>query len=136
MDYVAASFVSNKSDAASLREFLNKNGGSDIDIIAKIENRSGVENIDEICEVMDGIMVARGDLGVEIPKMEVPSVPKEIVEEMPPSRKTRDHRPEMLESVIPNIRPTRAEISDVACWSTTELPPSCSPENLPPVNIR
>uniref|UniRef100_I5ATA4 Pyruvate kinase n=1 Tax=Eubacterium cellulosolvens (strain ATCC 43171 / JCM 9499 / 6) TaxID=633697 RepID=I5ATA4_EUBC6 len=114
VDYVAASFVSNKSDAASLREFLNKNGGSDIDIIAKIENRSGVENIDEICEVVDGIMVARGDLGVEIPQMEVPSVQKEIVERCRLLGKRVIIATEMLESMIHNIRPTRAEISDVA----------------------
>ena len=74
VDYVAASFVSNKSDMLEMRSFLDENGGKDIDVIAKIENRSGVDNIDEICEIADGIMVARGDLGVEIPFMEVPSV--------------------------------------------------------------
>ena len=67
IDFVAASFVSTRNDIESIREFLNKNGGEGIDIIAKIENRAGVDNIDEICEVADGIMVARGDLGVEIP---------------------------------------------------------------------
>ena len=72
VDFVAASFVSKKEDVVALRNFLNENGGQSIDIIAKIENRSGVDNIDAICEVCDGIMVARGDLGVEIPFVEVP----------------------------------------------------------------
>ncbi|MBO7762018.1 MAG: pyruvate kinase, partial [Clostridia bacterium] len=76
VDFIAASFVSCKADIVSLRSFLNDNGGEDIDIIAKIENRAGVEHIDEICEVADGIMVARGDLGVEIPFVEVPSIQK------------------------------------------------------------
>ena len=70
VDFVAASFVSRKKDVADMRRFLDENGGADIDIIAKIENRSGVENIEEICEIADGIMIARGDLGVEIPAME------------------------------------------------------------------
>ena len=72
VDFIAASFVSNKKDVEDLRNFLNENGGSDIDIIAKIENSSGVDHIDEICDIADGIMVARGDLGVEIPVIEVP----------------------------------------------------------------
>ena len=67
VDFIAASFVSNKKDVEDLRNFLNENGGSDIDIIAKIENSSGVDHIDEICDIADGIMVARGDLGVERP---------------------------------------------------------------------
>ena len=67
VDFVAASFVSNRKDAQSLRDFLNENGGEDIEIVAKVENRSGVENLREICRVVSGIMVARGDLGVEIP---------------------------------------------------------------------
>ena len=71
-DFLAASFVSKKEDVVALRNFLNENGGQSIDIIAKIENQSGVDNIDTICEVCDGIMVARGDLGVEIPFVEVP----------------------------------------------------------------
>jgi len=74
VDFVAASFVSTKQDIQSMREFLDENGGQDINLIAKIENRSGVDNIDEICRVADGIMVARGDLGVEIPFVEVPAV--------------------------------------------------------------
>ena len=79
VDFVAASFVSTKDDVSALREFLNANGGSDIDIIAKIENRSGVDHIDEICEIADGVMVARGDLGVEIPFVEVPSIQKYLI---------------------------------------------------------
>lgn len=79
VDFIAASFVSNKKDVEDLRNFLNENGGSDIDIIAKIENSSGVDHIDEICDIADGIMVARGDLGVEIPFIEVPSIQKYLI---------------------------------------------------------
>ena len=79
IDFVAASFVSNKQDITDLREFLDENGGSDIEIIAKIENQSGVDNVEEICEIADGIMVARGDLGVEIPFVEVPAVQKLLI---------------------------------------------------------
>lgn len=114
VDFVAASFVSTKSDVESLREFLNKNGGGEIDIIAKIENRAGVDNIDEICEVADGIMVARGDLGVEIPFVEVPSIQKYLIQKCRLLGKRVITATEMLESMIHNARPTRAEISDVA----------------------
>ena len=114
VDFVAASFVSRKSDILALRTFLNENGGSDIDIIAKIENRAGVENIDEICEIADGIMVARGDLGVEIPFVEVPSIQKYLIKKCRLLGKRVITATEMLESMINNPRPTRAEISDVA----------------------
>ena len=114
VDFVAASFVSRKSDIAAMREFLNSNGGEDIDIIAKIENRAGVDNIDDICEIADGIMVARGDLGVEIPFVEVPSVQKYLIEKCRLLGKRVITATEMLESMINNPRPTRAEISDVA----------------------
>ena len=114
VDFVAASFVSSKEDMRQMREFLNINGGSDIDVIAKIENRSGVENIEEICEIADGIMVARGDLGVEIPFMEVPSVQKYLISKCRMLGKRVITATEMLESMIHNPRPTRAEISDVA----------------------
>jgi len=114
VDFVAASFVSRKSDILSLRNFLNENGGGDIDIIAKIENRAGVENIDEICEIADGIMVARGDLGVEIPFVEVPSIQKYLIKKCRLLGKRVITATEMLESMINNPRPTRAEISDVA----------------------
>jgi pyruvate kinase len=114
IDFVAASFVSNKSDMEAVRTFLNENGGEDIDIIAKIENKSGVDNIDEICEIADGIMVARGDLGVEIPFVKVPSIQKYLIKKCRLLGKRVITATEMLESMIQNPRPTRAEISDVA----------------------
>jgi len=114
VDFVAASFVSTKDDMIAMRTFLNENGGKDIDIIAKIENRSGVDNIEAICEIADGIMVARGDLGVEIPYVEVPSVQKELINKCRLLGKRVITATEMLESMIHNPRPTRAEISDVA----------------------
>lgn len=114
VDFIAASFVSNKNDVLSLRKFLDENGGAEIEIIAKIENRAGVNNIEEICEVVDGIMVARGDLGVEIPFVEVPSIQKYLIEKCRMLGKRVITATEMLESMIVNPRPTRAEISDVA----------------------
>ena len=114
IDFVAASFVSSKSDVEAVRNFLNENGGEEIDIIAKIENRAGVDNIDEICELADGIMVARGDLGVEIPFVEVPSIQKYLIKKCRLLGKRVITATEMLESMIYNSRPTRAEISDVA----------------------
>ncbi len=114
VDFIAASFVSNKDDVMALRQLLDENGGEDIDIIAKIENRAGVDNIDEICEVADGIMVARGDLGVEIPFVEVPSIQKYLISKCRLLGKRVITATEMLESMITNPRPTRAEISDVA----------------------
>ena len=114
VDFVAASFVSNKNDVAAVRDFLDNNGGKNIDIIAKIENRSGVDNIDEICELSDGIMVARGDLGVEIPFVEVPAIQKYLIQKCRLLGKRVITATEMLESMIHNPRPTRAEISDVA----------------------
>ena len=114
VDFVAASFVSSKSDVQAMRDLLNANGGQDIDIIAKIENRSGVDNVEEICEVADGIMVARGDLGVEIPFMEVPALQKYLISTCRMLGKRVITATEMLESMIQNPRPTRAEISDVA----------------------
>lgn len=114
IDFVAASFVSSRADAQAVRSFLDENGGREIGLIAKIENRAGVENIDEICEVADGIMVARGDLGVEIPYVEVPSVQKQIIKECRLLGKRVITATEMLETMIGNPRPTRAEISDVA----------------------
>lgn len=114
IDFVAASFVSTKSDVDALRAFLNENGGAGIDIIAKIENRAGVDNIEDICLVADGIMVARGDLGVEIPFVEVPAVQKFLIQKCRLLGKRVITATEMLESMIHNVRPTRAEISDVA----------------------
>lgn len=114
VEFVAASFVSNKQDIQAMRDFLDENEGQSIDIIAKIENRSGVDNIEEICEIADGIMVARGDLGVEIPYMELPAVQKELIRTCRRLGKRVITATEMLESMINNPRPTRAEISDVA----------------------
>ena len=114
VDYVAASFVSTKDDAMAVREFLNTHGGSGIDIIAKIENRAGVDNIEQICEACEGIMIARGDLGVEIPFVEVPAVQKLLISKCRMLGKRVITATEMLESMIQNPRPTRAEISDVA----------------------
>ena len=114
VDFVAASFVSTAQDINDLKKYLKANGGSRIDIIAKIENQAGVDNIDAICEACDGVMVARGDLGVEIPFVEVPAIQKEIINKCRTMGKVVITATEMLESMITNPRPTRAEISDVA----------------------
>lgn len=114
IDFVAASFVSTKEDVQALREFIDKNGGEQVNIIAKIENRAGVDNVEEICEIADGIMVARGDLGVEIPFVEVPAIQKLLIHKCRLLGKRVITATEMLESMIHNPRPTRAEISDVA----------------------
>ena len=114
VDFVAASFISCEADIRAVRDFLDANGGEGIDVIAKIENRAGVDNIDEICKVADGVMVARGDLGVEIPFVEVPAVQKHLIRKCRLLGKRVITATEMLESMIDNPRPTRAEISDVA----------------------
>lgn len=114
VDYVAASFVSTKQDVLDIRKLLDENGGEDIEIVAKIENRSGVDNVEEICSVCGGIMIARGDLGVEIPYVEVPSVQKKLTRMCRMLGKLVITATEMLESMIQNPRPTRAEITDVA----------------------
>lgn len=114
VDFVAASFVSTGSDMKELRDFLDSNGGQDIEVIAKIENRAGVDNIEDICELASGIMIARGDLGVEIPFIEVPSVQKKLIKKCRLLGRRVITATEMLESMITNPRPTRAEISDVA----------------------
>ncbi len=114
VDFIAASFVSNKNDLMELQNFMNQNGADRIEIIAKIENRSGVDNIEEICSLCDGIMIARGDLGVEIPFVEVPAVQKLLIRKCRLLGKRVITATEMLESMIYNPRPTRAEISDVA----------------------
>ena len=114
VDFVAASFVSTAQDVLDIQELLDANGGSDIEIIAKIENRSGVDNVMEICQHCSGIMIARGDLGVEIPFVEVPAVQKKLTKICRMMGKRVITATEMLESMIQNPRPTRAEISDVA----------------------
>ncbi|MDE6944613.1 MAG: pyruvate kinase [Lachnospiraceae bacterium] len=114
VDFIAASFVQKKEDILQLRRLLEKNGGSDIKIIAKIENAQGVTNIDDIIEVSDGIMVARGDMGVEIPYEEVPVIQKKIIKKVYRTGKQVITATQMLESMIKNPRPTRAETTDVA----------------------
>ena len=114
VDFIACSFVSRRQDLIDVKNFLKEHGGENIDLIAKIENRAGVDNIDEICCECSGIMVARGDLGVEIPFEEVPSTQKYLITKCRMLGKRVITATEMLESMIHNPRPTRAEISDVA----------------------
>ena len=114
VDFIACSFVSVRQDLVDVKEFLRANGGSDIDIIAKIENRSGVDNIRDICEECEGIMIGRGDMGVEIPFEELPGIQKHLITTCRLLGKRVITATEMLESMIHNPRPTRAEISDVA----------------------
>ncbi len=114
VDFIACSFVSVRQDLVDVRTFMHENGGDDIDIIAKIENRSGVDNIREICEECDGIMIGRGDMGVEIPFEELPGIQKHLITTCRLLGKRVITATEMLESMITNPRPTRAEISDVA----------------------
>lgn len=114
VDFIAASFVQKKEDILQLRKLLEKNGGESIRIIAKIENAQGVANIDDIIEASDGIMVARGDMGVEIPYEEVPVIQKKIIKKVYRTGKRVITATQMLESMIKNPRPTRAETTDIA----------------------
>ena len=114
VDFVACSFVSCLQDMLDIKNFLKENGGEGISLIAKIENRSGIDNIEEICSECDGIMIGRGDMGVEIPFEELPAVQKQLITECRLLGKRVITATEMLESMINNPRPTRAEISDVA----------------------
>lgn len=114
VDFVAASFVRTADDVRRMRAVLDVNGGEGIKIISKIENMQGVENIDEIISVSDGIMVARGDMGVEIPCEEVPVIQKKIIKKVYEAGKVVITATQMLESMIQHPRPTRAETTDVA----------------------
>ena len=114
VDFVACSFVSKAQDIIDVRNFLHEHGSDDIDLIAKIENRAGVNNLQSILDVSDGIMIGRGDMGVEIPYEELPDIQKTIINACRLAGKRCITATEMLESMIKQPRPTRAEISDVA----------------------
>ncbi len=113
-DFIAASFVRSADDVLDIRKILEDHDCHSIKIIAKIENREGVENIDEILRVADGIMVARGDMGVEIPFEELPEIQKQLIQKCYGSGKIVVTATQMLESMVKNPRPTRAEATDVA----------------------
>ena len=113
-DFIAASFCRSATDITIMRNYLEAIGWKDVKIIAKIENSQGVENIDEIIRVADGIMVARGDMGVEIPFEKIPAIQKMIIEKVYKAGKIVVTATQMLESMIENPRPTRAEITDIA----------------------
>ena len=114
IDFIAASFVRKVSDVLAIREILEANNAEHIKIISKIENQEGVDNLDEIIAVSDGIMVARGDLGVEIPTEEIPVVQKLMIKKCNEAGKPVITATQMLDSMIRNPRPTRAEVTDVA----------------------
>ena len=114
IDFIAASFVRRPSDVLAIRRILKAENCETIDIIAKIENEEGVNNFENILQVSDGVMVARGDLGVEIPEYEVPTIQKQLIRHAFQRGKISITATEMLDSMIRNPRPTRAEVSDVA----------------------
>lgn len=112
-DYIAASFVRNKNDLKLIREVIAKTGNENIKVISKVESQDACDNLDDIIEGSDGVMVARGDLGVEVPAEEVPVVQKSIIEKCNAAGKIVITATQMLESMQENPRPTRAEVSDV-----------------------
>ena len=114
IDYIAASFVRNAEDVRKLRKLLAANGGERVKIIAKIENHSGVDNLEEILDVADGVMVARGDMGVEIPFHMLPAIQKKIIQSCYSRGKLVVTATQMLDSMTEHPRPTRAEVTDVA----------------------
>lgn len=114
IDFVACSFVSQEKDVLDVRKFLDDNGGNNVEIIAKIENQMGVDNAEQILQSCDGLMIARGDLGVEIEQEKLPSIQKMLIKKCLNSGKIVITATEMLESMITSPRPTRAETSDVA----------------------
>jgi len=114
IDFIAASFVRTEEDIREIRAFVNANGGQEVEIISKIENLQGIANLDQIIRLSDGVMVARGDMGVEVPFDELPAIQKEIIKKCYRSGKHVVTATQMLESMTKNPRPTRAEVSDVA----------------------
>ncbi|MCR5294321.1 MAG: pyruvate kinase [Lachnospiraceae bacterium] len=114
IDFIACSFVSVRQDLIDVRRFVNECGGQRVELIAKIENQSGYDNIEEICEECEGIMVARGDMGVEVPFDRLPAIQKDLISRCRLLGKRVITATEMLESMIHSPRPTRAETSDVA----------------------
>ncbi|MBR4098587.1 MAG: pyruvate kinase [Clostridium sp.] len=114
VDYIACSFVSCREDLETIHDFLRQHGRDDIPLIAKIENQAGIDNVEEICQACEGIMIGRGDLGVEVPFQRLPAIQKQLIKKCRLLGKRVITATEMLESMIHNIRPTRAEISDVA----------------------
>ncbi len=114
IDYIACSFVSRAQDILDVKEFIAQHTDKAVGVIAKIENQSGIDNIEAICDVCDGVMVARGDLGVEVPFERLPAIQKSLISTCRVKGKLSVTATEMLESMITSIRPTRAEISDVA----------------------
>lgn len=114
VDFIAASFIRSVEDVELIRNFLDKNGGHNVSIISKIENQHGMDNLDDIIDVSDGIMVARGDLGVEMPKESIPLLQKKVIKKCNEKGVPVITATQMLESMFFNPNPTRAELSDIA----------------------